>query len=136
MQLLNKAYDEAGFEFDLVKATRITDLAIFYTYTGDNEDVMSEFFNPLRKGGLDTLNVFWVNLSDADGTLGYASFPGFEENTSDDKLVMDYRTMTGGEYPYGEGGTLVHEVCAIRPIFSCFRLAHSLIHSALLSLLL
>jgi hypothetical protein len=63
----------------------------------------------LRKGDERILNVYYTNLP--GNTLGYATFPwDYDYWQKEDGVVMSRGTIRGGDPPYNEGDTLVHEV--------------------------
>ena len=64
--------------------------------------------NALHKGDKRVLNVYFVQLG--SGTLGYATFP-FIDNGKLDGVVVRFDTLPGDGGRFGEGDTLVHEVC-------------------------
>lgn len=57
------------------------------------------------------INVWITVIGGTDGILGYATFPvgsGFPD--AEQGVVIDYRTLPGGQSPYDLGRTLTHEM--------------------------
>ncbi|WP_164931723.1 M43 family zinc metalloprotease [Dyella sp. M7H15-1] len=57
------------------------------------------------------INVY--SCSDASGSLGKASIPYFlqgDEGSKENFVYVNFNTLPGGEGPYAEGATLVHEI--------------------------
>jgi hypothetical protein len=65
----------------------------------------------LRKGDATVLNVYFVFQINKRTSIGYAYYPWeYNEFPTYDGAVIDYITVPGGDGPYDEGDTLVHEV--------------------------
>ncbi|MFC7489384.1 MULTISPECIES: zinc metalloprotease [unclassified Knoellia] len=109
INVLNQAYASTGFSF-VLKGTKVTNNADWFSVTmpnrGEPRDAAA-MKTALHQGTMADLNVY--SLSFADGTLGYATFPG--GSLSYDGVVLDYRSLPGGSAaPYNLGDTGTHEV--------------------------
>jgi len=106
--ILNNDFANAYISWQLVNVTRVLSTDWFRN-ANDNapEREMKSF---LRMGGVDTLNIYTVELT--TNLFGYATFPAdYEDDPVSDGIVMNYRTMPGGSLrPFNEGRTLTHEV--------------------------
>jgi pregnancy-associated plasma protein-A len=93
-----------------------------FVFAGYNYVVNSSWFNAgigttaeaqmkssLRVGSGNDLNLY---LSNADGNLGYATFPfDYASNPTDDGVVLLYASLPGSNFvPYNLGDTATHEV--------------------------
>jgi hypothetical protein len=57
------------------------------------------------------INVWVTVIGGTDGILGYATFPaGNTFPNAEQGVVIDYRTLPGGQSPYNLGRTLTHEM--------------------------
>ena len=97
-----------GFEFRLASVDRTTRNAWYDAGPGTRqEDAMKK---ALKRGGSDDLNVYTTS---GNLYLGWAYFPDIigTEFEHLDGVVIDYRSLPGGEYgtDYSLGGTLPHE---------------------------
>ena len=120
IQVLNDAFADAGFEFDLVETTRTTMPQWFNLipangaeprlFRGSGKEVMMK--QALHQGGADTLNIYSASLGQF--LLGWAYLPeSFEDGLQRyfDGVVIDYRSVPGGSLSiYNEGDTGTHEV--------------------------
>jgi hypothetical protein len=106
--VLNAAYAEAGFSFNLVD-TDVTANNTWYTVTPGTaaEAAMKA---ALREGSADDLNIYSANIG--GGLLGWATFPSsYAADPLDDGVVVLTQSMPGGTagvYSLGDTGT--HEV--------------------------
>jgi Pregnancy-associated plasma protein-A len=106
MQVLNANFAGTGFTFVLAGVTRTVNEAWYLlNSTGDEQEMKKA----LRRGGADTLNVYTTSGA---GFLGWAYFPStYDSREYIDGIVIDYRSMPGGEYgrEFSLGKTLTHE---------------------------
>ncbi len=107
MQVLNDAYADYNFSFNLMAVTRTFNPTWFTDCYGSSESAMKA---TLRQGGADTLNIYSCRPS--GGILGYATFPSsYNSNPVRDGVVILDQSMPGGAAaPYNEGDTGTHEV--------------------------
>ncbi|GLH95077.1 zinc metalloprotease [Phytohabitans aurantiacus] len=112
IQVLNDAYSgatggaETAFAFELVEINRVVNPAwypIVYESTAE-----FEMKSALRKGGMETLNIYTGDLSDS--LLGWATYPQAESHPTDG-VVLFAESLPGGTAGiYGEGDTATHEI--------------------------
>jgi hypothetical protein len=108
MNVLNAAFSQWGWQFNLVTVTRTTNSTWFNgCYSSGTESKMK---SALRQGTADDLNIYSCNPS--QGILGYATFPSsYASSPSKDGVVILYSSVPGGTAaPYNEGDTGTHEV--------------------------
>lgn len=107
MSVLNNAFDDWGWTFNLVQVTRTSNSTWFNGCYGSSETAMK---NALRRGTADDLNIYTCNPS--GGILGYATFPSsYSSAPKKDGVVLLYSTLPGGSAaPYNLGDTGTHEV--------------------------
>ncbi|KAG6822391.1 hypothetical protein H0H92_014081, partial [Tricholoma furcatifolium] len=102
MTVLNQAYNETSIVWQLAGVTRVTN-ADWFKNAGPNTAQQSAMKQALRQGGAADLNVYSVSLSTTD-LLGYATFPAqYEDNPTDDGVVIRFTTLPGGQPPYDLG---------------------------------
>ena len=99
-----------GFSFKLKRITRTNNAAWFAGNPETPADI--EMKQTLKRGDPDELNLY---LTSGGFYLGWAYFPDIvedEEFSFLDGVVIDYRTLPGGEYgsAYSLGQTATHEV--------------------------
>ncbi|KAL7268762.1 hypothetical protein RUND412_008600 [Rhizina undulata] len=105
LDVLNADYASAGISFNLVNITRTTNS----NWYNDNDETAMK--TALRQGSYNTLNVYFLNLS--DDLLGYCYFP--TTPTASD-LIIDGCFVLSGSVPggsvtnYNEGRTATHEI--------------------------
>ncbi|WP_246356753.1 zinc metalloprotease [Pyxidicoccus fallax] len=106
--VLNDAYRQWGWSFQLVQTTRTTN-STWFNGCGDTatETAMK---TALRQGSADDLNIYSCNPS--GGLLGWATFPNWYAGApTDDGVVILYSSVPGGSAaPYNLGDTGTHEV--------------------------
>lgn len=107
MSVLNNAYANWGWSFNLVSVDRTTNATWYNGCYGSSESAMK---NALRKGTADDLNIYTCNPS--GGILGYATFPSsYSSQPKLDGVVLLYSSVPGGTAaPYNLGDTGTHEV--------------------------
>lgn len=108
MNVLNSAFSQWGWQFNLVTVTRTTNSTWFSgCYSSTYENQMK---NALRQGTADDLNIY--SCAPSGGILGYATFPsGYASAPKRDGVVILYSSVPGGSAaPFNEGDTGTHEV--------------------------
>jgi Pregnancy-associated plasma protein-A len=108
INVLNAAYGQWGWQFNLVATDRTTNSTWFTgCYSSTTETQMK---NALRQGTADDLNIY--TCSPSGGILGYATFPSsYASAPKKDGVVILYSSLPGGTAsPYNEGDTGTHEV--------------------------
>ena len=107
MSVLNNAFDDWGWTFNLVSTDRTTNTTWYNGCYGSSETAMK---NALHRGTADDLNIYTCNPS--GGILGYATFPSsYSSAPSKDGVVLLYSSLPGGSAaPYNLGDTGTHEV--------------------------
>lgn len=109
LTVLNNAYAAAGFSFRLAGSETTTNsdwYSITMPRSGAEPSDAKAMKRALHKGNAGDLNFYSVTF--ADGTLGYAQFPG--GTLALDGVVLDYRSLPGGSLsPYNLGDTATHE---------------------------
>jgi hypothetical protein len=108
MNVLNAAYANTPFKFNLVATTRTTN-STWYT-AGPGTAAEKEMKSTLRQGSADDLNMYFT--SPGGGYLGWATFPSnYQSSPSQDGVVILNQSLPGGSAaPYNEGDTGTHEV--------------------------
>jgi hypothetical protein len=106
VDVMNDTFAGSGFSFVLGGVTRTTNPDWY-----EGKDVADEqkMKKALHVGGAETLNVYTTSGA---GFLGWAYFPKtFHSREYIDGIVIDYRSMPGGEYgdEFSQGKTLTHE---------------------------
>lgn len=106
--VLNSAYANTPFRFNLVSVTRTTNSSWYTVTPGTSAE--RQMKNALRQGGPETLNIYSANIG--GGLLGWATFPSsYTSNPKDDGVVILTNSMPGGNAaPYNLGDTGTHEV--------------------------
>lgn len=107
ISVLNNAYDDWGWTFNLVSVDRTSNSTWFNGCYGSSETAMK---NALHQGTADDLNIYTCNPS--GGILGYATFPSsYNSAPLRDGVVLLYSSLPGGSaVPYNLGDTGTHEV--------------------------
>ncbi|MDQ3041487.1 MAG: zinc metalloprotease, partial [Acidobacteriota bacterium] len=107
MNVLNSAFAQWGWSFNLVSVDRTSNATWFNGCYGSSETVMKE---TLHQGSADDLNIYTCNPS--SGILGYATFPSsYNSAPLKDGVVLLHSSLPGGSaVPYNEGDTGTHEV--------------------------
>jgi len=107
IQVLNNAYGQWGWSFQLVSTTRTPNDDWFNNCYGSGESPMKQ---ALHQGTASTLNIY--SCSPSDGILGFSTFPsGYNSKPLLDGIVVLYSSLPGGsEDPYNLGDTATHEI--------------------------
>ena len=107
--VLNQAFADAGFQFNLVATTLTANSAWFAA--GPDTGAERTMKSALREGGPETLNIY-VNSAGGGNLLGWATFPAWYANDPlDDGIVILNGSLPGGAAaPYNLGDTATHEV--------------------------
>ena len=106
--VLNQAFSNWGYSFNLVATTRTTNAT---WYDGcDQDSIEAQMKGALRQGSADDLNVY--SCSPGGGLLGWATFPSsYNSNPKNDGVVLLDGSLPGGyAEPYNLGDTGTHEV--------------------------
>ena len=108
MNVLNAAYGQWGWTFNLVSTDRTTNSTWYNTC--DQSSTENAMKSALRQGSADDLNIYTCNPG--GGLLGWATFPNwYAGNPTDDGIVALYSSLPGGSAaPYNLGDTVTHEV--------------------------
>ena len=106
--VLNNAYAQWGWQFNVVAVDRTTNDAWFTA--GPRSGQEREMKAALRRGTADDLN-FYTN-NPGGGLLGWATFPsGYASDPLNDGVVVLFSSLPGGSAkPYNQGDTGTHEV--------------------------
>ena len=107
IKVLNGAFANSGWQFNLVATDRTTN-ATWYTCTGGSCETQMK--NALRQGSADDLNIYSNNMG--QGLLGWATFPSSYSGQPElDGVVVLFSSLPGGTAaPYNQGDTGTHEV--------------------------
>jgi hypothetical protein len=117
MAVLNAAYANTGFSFNLTSVTRRSTSSTNYTAAPGSPGERGN--KAVRQGSADDLNIY--TWGPGGGLLGWATFPSdYAGNTFNDGVVVLFSSLPGGTAaPYNLGDTLVHEVrppgCGVAP---------------------
>ncbi len=108
MAVLNAAYLNTGWSFNLVSTDRTTNGTWYSDCATSTTEVQIK--NALRQGTADDLNIYTCNAG--GGLLGWATFPSsYAGNPKMDGVVVLYSSVPGGTAaPYNLGDTATHEV--------------------------
>jgi hypothetical protein len=108
MSVLNAAYADTGWSFNLIDTTYTDNSTWFAMQPGTTAERNAK--TALRQGSADDLNIYTANP--AGGYLGWATFPSsYASSPSQDGVVLLYSSLPGGSAePYNEGDTGTHEV--------------------------
>ena len=108
MDVLNDAYSNTPFKFNLVSTNYVANDAWYTVAFGSAEE--AEMKAALRQGDASDLNFYAANVG--DGLLGWATFPSsYASNPVNDGVIVLNSSFPGGSAaPYNEGDTGTHEV--------------------------
>lgn len=109
LAVLDAAFGEYGYTFNLVEVTRTANNTWFTMGSGSTAERQAK--QALRRGTADDLNIYTANPG--GGLLGWATFPSSYRSSSawQDGVVLLYGSLPGGNAaPYNEGDTGTHEV--------------------------
>ena len=106
--VLNNAYAQWGWQFNLVAIDRTANSAWFTASPGSVAE--RQMKTALRQGGGDDLNIYSANPG--GGLLGWATFPyEYTAAPENDGVVLLFASLPGGSAtPYNLGDTGTHEV--------------------------
>lgn len=109
INVLNAAYSQWGWQFNLAATTRTTN-STWYNGCYGSSSIENQMKSALRQGTADDLNIYSCNPS--NGILGYATFPSsYNSAPNRDGVVLLYSSLPGGSAaPYNLGDTATHEV--------------------------
>ncbi|KAF7296820.1 Metalloprotease [Mycena indigotica] len=118
MAVLNAAFVNTSYSFQLVETTRTTNKHWFETASNydDGIDSQTAMKAALRRGDAKTLNLYSVGFIQGSAAffdlLGYGTFPfHYNDAPEDDGIVFKYSNLPGGtNEPYNLGANLIHEV--------------------------
>jgi hypothetical protein len=107
IQILNDAWANSPFRFQLAGTTRTTNAA-WYDMSTDAAELAAK--TALKRGGVETLNIYVANLG--GGLLGYAYLAedAVAAGVLDGVVVLNTSLPGGTAAPYNEGDTGTHEV--------------------------
>ena len=108
IDVLNRAYASAGFQFTLAGTDRTTNATWYTMAPGTTAERNAK--SALRRGNRDSLNLYSANLG--GGLLGWATFPSdLNKSLLQDGVVVLFSSLPGGSAaPYNEGDTATHEI--------------------------
>jgi hypothetical protein len=108
IQVLNAAFADAGFSFELAGVDRTTNASWYTMSPGSIEEKQAKA--ALRVGSADDLNIYTANPG--GGLLGWATFPSsYSKQPTMDGTVVLFSSLPGGSAkPYHLGDTATHEV--------------------------
>lgn len=108
MSVLNQAYENTPFVFNLVSSQTVVNNSWFTAGFGSQAEQSMK--QSLRQGDSTDLNFYTNNMG--GGLLGWATFPSdYSSNPINDGVVVLFETLPGGSAaPYNEGDTGTHEV--------------------------
>ncbi|KAJ2914788.1 hypothetical protein MD484_g5596, partial [Candolleomyces efflorescens] len=108
---INSGFARTGVTFTLGVVDRTVN-PDWFSNGGPDTDQQTAMKTTLRRGGVADLNIYTVNFAGTwAGLLGYSTFPqGYDDNPSDDGIVILYSSLPGGSLAsYNQGKTAVHE---------------------------
>jgi hypothetical protein len=118
VKALNDAYGPYGFEFNLAD-TNFTENSQWFDMDIDSAEER-DAKTALGADPKRNLNIYTANLP--GGLLGWARFPWeLAGNPINDGVVLLYTALPGGQAPYDEGKTGVHEVGHWLGLFHTFQ---------------
>ncbi len=108
LQVLNAAYAEAGWSFQLASIDRTTQPAWFSLRAGSPEETAAK--TALHRGVARDLNLYTADPG--NGMIGYATYPThYESAPYHDGVVILHSTLPGGaSAPFNLGDQTVHQV--------------------------
>lgn len=107
---------DTDFGFRLQRITRTADDRWFSDF--DRHEASAK--RALHRGGPDVLNLYTTDLG--AGMLGRSTFPQWAAgDPAGDGVVVDFRTLPGGEAPFDRGHTATHEVGHWLGLFHTFQ---------------
>jgi hypothetical protein len=108
LRVLDAAYADAGWSFELASIDRTTQPAWFPLRAGSAEETAAK--TALHRGTARDLNLYIAEPG--NGMIGYATFPThYESAPHHDGVVILHSTLPGGSSaPYNLGDQTVHQV--------------------------
>jgi hypothetical protein len=110
MVVLNAAYNNTAFQFILNRTTYTNNA----NWTNNGSKYKLDIADSLREGSYKTLNVFWVHTISPTAVGENYNFPSANHhivNSNYDGIQIKIGTQPGGgNGPFDQGLTLVHEV--------------------------
>jgi len=108
LRVLDAAYADAGWSFELASIDRTTQPAWFPLRAGSAEETAAK--TALHRGTARDLNLY--TAEPGNGMIGYATFPThYESAPYHDGVVILHSTLPGGSSePYNLGDQTVHQV--------------------------
>lgn len=106
INVLNNAYQGSGFKFVLSSVDRTENTVWF-------DNCMDDIYkSPFKKAlAIDPMHNLNVYSCGSGYLLGIATFPDmFEQGDYRHGIVVNYISLPGGQAPYNQGDTAVHEV--------------------------
>ncbi|KAK0555910.1 hypothetical protein OC844_005996 [Tilletia horrida] len=124
MDVLNRDYAGAGYQFNLAFTERINSAVWFNTIEDDTTPSTIGMKSYLHRGGRADLNIYTVDLP--AGSLGFATFPWDYAAPPKymDGVVVDYATLPSfpaADTPFSGGRTATHEIGHWLGLFHTFQ---------------
>ena len=108
VNVLNKAFASAGFQFVLTRTDETTNNNWYKAPPGSTSKEMRA---ALHQGTMAALNVY--SSSPDGGVLGFATLPSSKAGDKDGVVILHSTVPGGSAAPYNKGATLVHEVSVL-----------------------
>ena len=117
--VMNRAYHDAGFRFELASVDRTVNDKWFNVVVGTGGE--RKIKQALAIDPTHTLNIYTAAL--LNKILGWAYYPwAFEETSWEHAVFLHYKSLPGGAYiNYNEGDTATHEVGHYMGLYHTFQ---------------